>query len=633
MNEMEESAVSNAFNNIKQQVIEYEEQYNSKFRPVTNTPIITVEISPTGSGKNTFYDKSPNTIMIMPSNSMVVQNDGMISLNKALELDVNNTNKYRTQWNELMLTKCDYMTYDKFYGHIIGGKESIVDMNIIIDEAHLLLANNKEEYKNLVMALLNRKVNFKELKLISATLRVETLSLFNKHIFDVNIYQKKNFAPHIHFVTEFPKVDPTQRTLIFINSVDKMYQIEKYLNDKYNAIKIISLKSGDELPTEKEIEDNNVLLSTSVIRQGYSISNKIDKIIIHNVNNSEGAIGILQYMARPRNQLPEVYVIRASTHFDMDKKPKGKDELDLRESTLEIIKKQNIPNSNQTTEKALALCVDSWATKVKQSTYHDNPVLSSYLFENEMKNIELYMTDGEFMKLSINDFLPHATIDIDVKLNDTEDIKFNKLDISDYIEQLLKLTSVDDVKVKIDEIIKDINNSKDIKEENKKRIIKKLKDIVDVEPFRDFTVKDTLYEYTDTIIVKQMIDEYTYNRCKWHQFNLDNSIYILIKANIQSTRRLKIGSKELVSKIDNKFKAFIKPLKLAKTASGIKILERLYSFEQYDQDNNKIKAKVSTKTDYVQITSLYPIENNWYINNKTTASNQSLLCSSSNSKQ
>ena len=122
MNEMEESAVSNAFNNIKQQVIEYEEQYNSKFRPVTNTPIITVEISPTGSGKNTFYDKSPNTIMIMPSNSMVVQNDGMISLNKALELDVNNTNKYRTQWNELMLTKCDYMTYDKFYGHIIGGK-------------------------------------------------------------------------------------------------------------------------------------------------------------------------------------------------------------------------------------------------------------------------------------------------------------------------------------------------------------------------------------------------------------------------------------------------------------------------------------------------------------------------------
>ena len=107
----------------------------------------------------------------------------------------------------------------------------------------------------------------------------------------------------------------------------------------------------------------------------------------------------------------------------------------------------------------------------------------------------------------------------------------------------------------------------------------------------------------------------------------------MIKANIQSTRRLKIGSKELVSKIDNKFKAFIKPLKLAKTASGIKILERLYSFEQYDQDNNKIKAKVSTKTDYVQITSLYPIENNWYINNKTTASNQSLLCSSSNSKQ
>ena len=617
---MEESAVSNAFNNIKQQVTEYDEQYNTKFRPISNKPILTVEISPTGSGKSTFYDKSPNTIMLMPSNSMVLQNNGMISLNKALELDENNTNKYRTQWNQLNPTKCDYMTYDKFYGHIITAKESIANMNIIIDEAHILLANNKKEYKELVMALLDRTVKFKELKLISATLRVETLALF-KHQFDVHIYQKKDFAPHIHFVTQFPKVDPVERTLIFINSVDKMYQIEKYLKGKYKDIKIMSLKSGDELPTKQEIEDNNVILSTSVIRQGYSIDNKIDKIIIHNVNNSEGAIGILQYMARPRNQSPEVYVIRASTHFDMSKKPKGKEELDLRESTLNIIEQQNIPNANQTTEQAIALCIESWATKVKQSEYHNNPVLSNYLFENEMKNIELYVTDGVFMKLSINDFLPHATIDIDVKLNDTEDIKFNKLDISDYIEQLAELTSVDDVRAKIEEIIESINNSKDIDEEEKKRIINKLEKISKVEPYRDFTINGILYQYTDTIIVNQLIDKHTYNRCKWHQFNLDNNIYQTIKDKIQSTRRLKKGDNIKVSKIENKFKQFIKPLKISKTSSGIELLERMYSFDKYDNNDQIIEFNTSDKVEYVIITSLYPIEESWYYLEKESDAN------------
>ena len=130
-----------------------------------------------------------------------------------------------------------------------------------------------------------------------------------------------------------------------------------------------------------------------------------------------------------------------------------------------------------------------------------------------------------------------------------------------------------------------------------------------------------IHHYTDTIIVRQMIDEHTFNRCKWHQFNLDNSIYILRKANIQSTRRLKKGDNIKVSKIENKFKAFIKPLKLGKTASGIMILERLYSFDQYDKDNNKIKYKTSNKLEYVIITSLYPIEESWYYLEKESDAN------------
>jgi len=602
-------------------IIEYDTQYNNKFRPITGTQITTVEISPTGSGKNTFYEDSPNTIMLMPTNAMVIEKEGLVSLNKALEIN-SETKTYRIGWQDIDTTKCDYMTYDKFFGHVKEHPTRSSDFNIIIDEAHVLFASDQKDYQELVRALLSREIQYKELKLISATLRVESLAFFN-HKFDINIYQNKNFAPHIHFVRKFPKVEPTERTLIFINSVDKMYQIMEYLEKMYENIKIMTLSSGDKLPTKDDIKKHNVIISTSVIRQGYSIENTIDKIIIHNVNNPEGAIGVLQYMARPRNQSPEVYVIMASTHFDMKKKPEGSDELDIKKTTLDIIEKQNIPNSNQSTIEAIALCVESWATKVKQSKRHDNPVLTNYLFEREMKNIELYMSDGIFMNISIIGFIPKATIDVDIQLSAREAIKFDKLDVSEYTNELLKLDNIDDkdivpvVRKKIDEKLEHIRDSKDLEKAYKNRLINKLEKISKVEPCRDFTIDNILYKYKDDIIIKQMVDDYTLNRCKWHKFNLDKNIYTLRKNAIQSTRRLKIDDKQQVSKIDNKFKNFIKPLELKKTKKELEILERMYSFNKYRIDTKtqkavEIKAKTSKKTEYVIITALYPVEDNWY---------------------
>lgn len=615
---MEESSILTVPN---PKIIEYDTQYNEQFRHITNTQITTVEISPTGSGKNHFYKDSPNTIMLMPTNAMVIEKDGLVSVGKALEINTE-TKIYRTEWKDIDTSKCDYMTYDKFYGHVKKHLTLSSEFNIIIDEAHVLFASDNEVYQELVMALLNRKIHYKELKLISATLRVESLALF-KHTFDINVYQNEHFAPHIHFVKKFPKVEPKERTLIFINSVDKMYQIVEYLEKKYKNIKIMTLSSGDKLPTKEEIKKHNVIISTSVIRQGYSIENTINKIIIYNVNNSEGAIGILQYMARPRNQSPEVYVVMASTHFNMSKKPEGRKELDIKETTLDIIEKQNIPNSNQTTNEAMALCIESWATKVEQSNKHGNPVLTNYLFEQEMKNIELYIDNGAFMKISINDFIPKATIDVDVELDEIEEIKFNKLDVSEYTNGLLKLDSVDDkdmvdiVRAKINEMLENVKESKDIEKEYKNRVIERLGKISKVEPCRDFMIGKNLYQYTDAIIVKQMVDKHTLDRCNWHAFNIEHSIYKIVKNHTQSTRRLKIGDEQKVSTIDNKFKAFIEPLQLAKKSKELDILERIYSFDKYRIDAKtkkqvKIKAKTSKKTEYVIITSLCSILSSWY---------------------
>ncbi|MDT8338477.1 MAG: hypothetical protein RQ763_04685 [Sulfurimonas sp.] len=618
---MEESLISTAFDNIKSKLIEYDTQFNTQFRPITDTQITTVEISPTGSGKNNFYKDSSNTLMLMPSNAMVIQNGGLVSTKKAEELQ-GQGQTFRIAWNQIDANKCDYMTYDKFYGHVVDGRASAANFNIIIDEAHLLFASDNERYQKLAKVLLDRTINFKELKLISATLRVESFALFN-HTFDMNVYQKKDFAPHVYFTRVFPKVEPKERTLIFINSIDKMYQIENHLTKQYEGIKIMTLSSGSPLPSEQEIEEYNVIMSTSVIRQGYSIENTINKIIIYNVNNSEGAIGILQYMARPRNQTPAVYVIMAKTHFNLMNRPEAREELVPKEFVEDIIKKQAISDDENTTT-AIALAVESWAAKVHQAKYFNNPVLSNYLFEKEMKNIELYMTGGEYMRLSINSFLPHATIDVDAKLKTTEAIKFTKLDISDYKEKLLKLETVEDVQAKVLEFIEEIKDAKDIEKVDKKRIIEKLEKISKVEPCRDFTMDDILYRYTDTIIVQQMVDEDTFKRCGWHKLNLkldvngQNNYTYRDKVVLESKkdRLLNIADQQEASKITHKFKKMRNRVKASK-AEGVKLLERMYIFDKYYTDAKtkksvKIKAKTSNKTEYVIITSLYTVKNSWY---------------------
>ena len=142
--------------------IEYSEPYNPHFRPISNKQITTVEISPTGSGKTYFYRNSPNTVMLMPTNALVRQNKGLIAENKAKDGE-------RSKWIQRHTSKCDYMTYDKFLGH--SHHEDMSDINIIIDEAHLILASLSDEHYSLLEKRFTRKLEYKELKLISATLR------------------------------------------------------------------------------------------------------------------------------------------------------------------------------------------------------------------------------------------------------------------------------------------------------------------------------------------------------------------------------------------------------------------------------------------------------------------------------
>lgn len=607
--------------------ITYNGQYNTQFRPITNTPITTVEVSPTGSGKTYFYKDSPNTIMLMPTNTLVKDHNGLVSSNNN-EFDENGTTKYRTEWNELDLTKCEYMTYDKFAGHI--KYEDISNLNIIIDEAHNLLSAQTEIHKELIMKLLYRKKKYKELKLISATLRAEIFEFFKGVSFDIQGYQKANYKPHINFVYQFPKIDHTQRTLIFINSEEKMYTIAEYCNKNYPEMNILILKSKVSVPTKEEMEKYNLILSTSVIKEGYSIENKIDKLIIFNKFHACGAKEILQYMARPRNQTPDTYVVMADTHFITSNGPKYKDHLDLIEAIHKEIENKGRPKeANEWDKEAFTLYYQNFVRTISSIDYHNDPAKSCYLYDEILKNSELYYDNGEFMKMSIMVFIPTATIKIIKSLDtkDIEDIKFTKLDISEY-KYLIQTTckSQQEVIDKVEEMLVEVSKDVHLSDKEQKTISKKLKDIQKIQPYKTFKIDDKVYKYTDDIIVRQMIDLKVFNKCKWHEYNLKNNIYKSIKSNTKSNERLRVGDTQKVSYIIRKFKRYVfdlnftkdileKKKKLSKDDKiimSIKLLERIYSFEKYRNDDTLVTASQSIQVDYVIIRSLYTVYDSWY---------------------
>lgn len=624
--------------NIRSKEIEYSTEYNTQFRAVSNTPIVTVEISPTGSGKTYYYKESANTIMLMPTNALVIQNGGIVSSEMAQRYEEDENTSYipRTEWYEINKNICEYMTYDKFYGHISSRTpEDISSFNIIIDEAHNLIGSDNERHQELIMKLLERKVKYKELKLISATLRLEILGFYKHTIFDVRVYRKTDFNPHIHFVYQIPAINPTQRTLMFINSIDKMLLIEKHCKKKYKDIAVCIIRSGKPLPGEDELEKCQLILSTSVIKEGYSINCKIDKLIIHNKFNAEGAISILQYMARARNQTVETYVVMANTHFKSINFPKHLDELEMTEALLEYA--ETISNQSEFSNEVISLCTNNLVTKLDELEYFRNAPLSCYLYGKAIQNMELYYDNATIMKFSILVFIPSATIEVieELELEEQEIVKFGRLDISDYLERLRTCVLAEEEQKqgvdkviqemikKVDEIIKEIEDKStdEIDETTKKRIIVKLEKVKKIVPAYKFTIDSTTYYYTNEILVEQILNESVFKRCKWHQHNIEKGVYEKLKDKIQSTRRLKLEDKLEVSKIYNKFKFIISNIKLSvkkfksedKNKESIKLLKRIYSFDVYDKDDVLIKANTTIKAESVIITSLYSVMESWYI--------------------
>ena len=579
--------------------IRYNTPYNTLFRPITNTQITTVEISPTGSGKSYFYKDSPYTIMLMPTNSLVRQNGGLLAKDRAEENE-------RSRWNEIRTDRCEYMTYNKFAGHM--SREDIGNFNIIIDEAHLLLGSIDEIYHELINSLLMRKIQYKELKLISATLRIEVLDMYNRNITEmissytglsVRRYIDTNKNIRIIFTPQIPKIEVGKKTLFFINSKDKMIQIEEYYNKYHPEIRVIKLSADEnEKPSEDKFENNDLILSTSVIKQGYSIETKIDRVIVHNVYNAVGAIEIIQYIARPRNGNPEVYVISSRGHFSID---------DLQVPSIEAI--ENTIKGYKQQEVALAanyaLKINKLAAYTKRYRNRWNRPAMVYYYEEMMTYYELNSAPCEVYSFGMHDsmlgLMPNTEI-VYEHSEEIDDIRFRltKLELS--YEDFADIDALREELVII------------IKESDDEKIINKAKKCLKIEPIVEYTDDDkkepTIYNVKDSIQIRQMLEPKILERCVQHKLNLENKVYLLRDKGDQR-HRLHVGETYLVSKLGRKLESFKKMF--MNQLEPLELAQRMYSFKKYSdvEGTRELTEGRMVGVMSIMITSMYSIENDW----------------------
>lgn len=569
-------------------IIEYDTKYNKHFREVSDSKITTVEISGTGSGKTYFYRNSPNTIMLLPTNAMVREHNGLLSSREAKAGE-------RSNWSELRTDKCEYMTYDKFAGHM--KHEDLSNFNIIIDEVHIILQSDNDTHYNVLQTLLDREIEYKELKLISATIRPEVLNLYNSvYPLQVNQYVNTTFSPHVHFTKLIPPIEPTKKTLFFINSKDKMLQLEKYFQDKYPDMKILLIESQTGVPDTSELEEYDLILSTCVLKQGYSIKCHIDQVIIHNVYNSVGAMDIIQYMARPRINQPEIYVICASTHFS-----KSTVEPELAQLYHKV---QIDANTDEEYQVNKSIELDKLLSATKSGRGKLNILMLTNKFENAMEYHELYNDSGA-METAIKQIIPSARVTIK-DIEDGAKIPFKPINIKNTIEEL---KSSKDLKSLIEEIHKLLKTTRD------ERVAHKLNKLLSIEPIECFAIPDTkgnserIFKVKDHIQVLQVLDKDILKRFEQHKKNIDTNTY-QIRDKILARVKLSVGDIIPIGKIGRKMEPIISTFKTKK--KPIDVLESMYSTIRYDDKGKQISSRSTKSLASVEITSQYTIDEDWY---------------------
>lgn len=572
--------------------------YNPHFRPISNQQITTVEISPTGSGKTHAYKATPNTIMLMPTNLMVREHSGMVSEAIAKPGE-------RCKWHEVDTTKCDYMTYDKFLGH--SYHEDMSDLNIIIDEAHIILASLSDIHYELLDRLFNRKFDYKELKLISATLRKEILEIYDYRAnepMQVNQYIDTNFTPTIQFTRTIPDLKG-KRTLFFINSMDKILETKELYENFYPGINIAIISADNPVPNLFQLASIDLLLSTCVMKQGFSLLCHIDQVVIHNVYNSIGSMDIIQYMARPRYNQPDVYVIPATTHFKV-KKENMFNMPDVALLLKEVATTGMLTTPQYQTNNAIGM--DEFLARAKTSQSGWNILGVTNYYEYVITFSELYYENGAHMAHSIQEIIPGVNIIIgDVKGGHRLKLSFLKLD--DTVVNLLNSSkNLTVLLTNIDTVIANTTEPRVLeKMEKYKKAAKNV--VVDFKMIPKGKTLAEGYRFDDACQVKQVLDNKVRAQCKQHVKNLEKHVYDYRSSHDQRSVP-QLGQKIGVGKLGRKL-GFLRKY-FAGGGDDLNLLGKLYCFKRYDEEGTEITGRSRQNVHEVEITSMFCVETSWY---------------------
>lgn len=298
----------------RETTIEYDTKYAPDFDLSHENTFI---LSPTGSGKTHQITErmTSNTIFIAPKNSIVDSFRGNTNANILVSLASSESFDDNTKWSDLDPNKLNVMTFDKLSGHIKMGVD-LSDWNIVIDEVHILFNSSNETYNNLLTNIIERNKEYKKLLLLSATQKAEYIPIDEIKCFR---YINTSRTIHIDFIKNPPVITAMMnnegRNLVFLQNkelIESMY-------DTYTQMgkRVLTHYSGRELPDS--FEEYDIILTTSALQEGFSIKDTIDVVIVYNdANPLSGASNIIQAIARPRINVPKIYIVSSKTHYEKE---------------------------------------------------------------------------------------------------------------------------------------------------------------------------------------------------------------------------------------------------------------------------------------------------------------------------
>ena len=483
--------------------------YDTKYLPIELLDLShknTFILAPTGSGKTTniikLLENTP-TLFLAPKKAIVKDNGGLES--------------GLTHWNDVNMFGLTCMTNHKLFGHIETQNVSLDEFTIVIDEVHMFFQNShSREYLKLFEWLLLRKKKFDKLILLTATLDYNILPV--KDLVSYKYINTSTLA-HIDFYKNVGDIETLikGRTLIFIQSRPRVSS----LYDRFSQThKVLALMSGAPIP--ENFEEYDLIITTSVLREGFSIKTHIDTVIIYNSLQPAGAYDLLQSLARPRDNQPTIKIVAANSHFTEENvvtptlsslQKLAHDLLQGYEiEDLHILQAINIEKFKT---HAFLLEKDSDGEEVK--VVNQLGVISYYL--SVMKNLET--SDFELMTRTMKSFLNCET---------TLTVLENDSNLLPQIDQLVKDLKIEQKNLKTFKEADAFIERLEALAESSMQIVEMLNSLNE-EKISILETKEGVYHLTEGQRVQWQYNSSAYARINQHRKNINEGVYDLMSTN------------------------------------------------------------------------------------------------------